>query len=92
MPPGFIAMRVKAHVYSHATLEDEHVFDLRQMVELISSKPDQARVYLHQGAAGGLIAEFSVDDAPQGALLDDISRALSNVVPDVYDVALALRD
>ncbi len=85
-------MHVKAHVYSHAPLEEEHVLDLRQMVESISSKHDQALVYLHEGTEGGLIAEFSVDDAPQAALLEDIGRALSNVVPDVYDVALALRD
>lgn len=85
-------MHVKAHLYSHASLEEEHVLDLRQMVESISSKPEQALVYLHEGAEGGLIAEFSVDDAPQAALLEDIGRALTNVVPDVYDVALALRD
>ncbi len=85
-------MHVKAHLYSHAPLEEEHVLDLRQMVELISSKPDQALVYLHEGEKGGVIAEFSVDDAPQAALLEDIGRALSNVVPEVYDLALALRD
>lgn len=85
-------MHVKAHVYSHARLEEDHVADLRQMIEFISNQPDHALVYLHDGEEGGVIAEFSVDDAPQATLLEDIGRALSSVVPDVYDVALAFRD
>ncbi|TVS11139.1 MAG: hypothetical protein EA417_18330 [Gammaproteobacteria bacterium] len=85
-------MHVKAHVYSHSPLEEEHVLDLRHLIEFLSNAPDHVLVYASEGEAGGLVAEFSVDEAPQAALMQDIGSALASVVPDVYDVSLAFRD
>ena len=85
-------MHVKARVYSHALLGEEHVLDLRQLIEFMSTEPDHALVYLSEDDKGGLVAEFTVDDAPQATLLEDIGRALTSVVPEVYDVMLAFRD
>ncbi len=85
-------IRIKAHLHTDETLDESHLLDLRRVVESISANPDHALVYAHEGDAGGVMAEFAVEDAPQASLLEDISRALMSAVPGVYDVGLAFRE